>query len=119
MTGIFQRTVSKIMQEYQRSNGNLDHSNRFRPGRQKLKSVDNHRNESPTVEKVRAELRQSDSCKFSRSTTFKFMKALGFVFIERNDKLYICERPEIVARRRHYMQQIQKYRLENRNIVYI
>jgi hypothetical protein len=38
------------------------------------------------------------------------MKRLGFVFTYRNDKLYACEKPEIVARKRYYLQHIQKFR---------
>ncbi len=133
MTKISRHKISEIMREYERNNGRLNDSNCSRPGKKKLRSVDNftrhvvrnkvhefyHRNESPTVEKVHTELRRDETYKYSKTTTYKIMKSLGFVFKERNDKLYICERPEIVARRRQYIQQIKKYRSENRNIVYL
>ena len=124
MTKLDQHTVSGIIREYENCGQLLD-SKRQRPGRKKFCTVDlstraavrnvihsfYSRNESPTIEKIHSELRKDTSYKHCRSSTYKIlMKSLGFVFKERNDRLYICKRPEIVARRQYYLPEIKRYR---------
>ena len=90
MTELDQHTVSGIIREYENCGQLLD-SKRQRPGRKKFCTVDlstraavrnvihsfYSRNESPTIEKIHAELRKDTSYKHCRSSTYKIMKSLG------------------------------------------
>lgn len=131
MTGVSARTIYRILRE-NRLKGSVA-SAKTPPGRP-IKKVDDDikyairrklhsyffQNKIPTIDKLLADINNdNDLPNFSRSKFWKILKELNIRYLKRNRKSHLIEKTEIVMWRRMYLNAIQKYRAEGREIFYL
>lgn len=77
-------------------------------------------NEIPTVEIIMAKLKNGGhEVKFCDRTLHNWLKKMGFKFKTINKRQAICESRRIIELRNIYLEEITKYRQENRHICYL
>lgn len=77
------------------------------------------RNESPTVEKVLAEINKDNSLpNFKRVSLYRLFKDLGFQYVRGKRRSMLIDREEVILWRRRYLRDIRKYRNEGKKIYY-
>ena len=66
-------------------------------------------------------MKKSGEFNYSRSTLFRLLHELGFKYQKRNNKVFIYERPEIIAHRNRYLRELMKIRAQKNpaSIIYI
>lgn len=78
------------------------------------------KNEIPTVDKVMLVINDDpDFPNFKRTTFWKLLKKLNFVYQKRGRNSILLDRGDIVTWRRSYLRSIKKYRHEGRPIYYL
>jgi len=78
------------------------------------------RRETPTVDKIYAEVSSDDSLPpISRTNLFRLLKDLDFRYCKRQRNSALMEKNEIVLWRRRYLRSIKKFREEGRHIYYL
>lgn len=131
--GIGRQSVCKIIAEY-RHTGTVSAPNKTRVRstlfdkidrfdrngiRQKVHSIWLRR-KLPTVDTILAEVNDDPGLpNFKRTTLFKTIKKLDFVFTKMKRCSVLTEREDLIVWRRNYLYDIRKYREEGRPIYYL
>lgn len=79
-----------------------------------------HNRDLPTLDKLLFAInKDKDLPNFSRSSLYRLMKSMDFVYVKRGRNSALIEKMEIVIWRRNYLRQIKQYRNEGRPIYYL
>nr|XP_034190884.1 uncharacterized protein LOC117609093 [Osmia lignaria]XP_034190885.1 uncharacterized protein LOC117609093 [Osmia lignaria] len=132
-TGIGQLTISKTVSEY-KSTGTVKSPNKKRPRMNILEKTSEEdilairrkvhefwfRREIPNVRKILEAVNQDPELpSFSESSLYRLLKRIEFKYIVRARNSALIDKEHIVAWRQRYIQQIQKYRSEERPIYFL
>jgi len=132
-TGISVCTIRKIISEYE-ANGTVESPRRSRPRqrtifncldefdrnaiRMKVHSI-YLRGEIPNLDKVLREINDDDTLpNFSRTSLFRVLKKLNFVYKRRSRDCMLIDRDDIICWRRNYLRKLRQYRAEGRKIYF-
>lgn len=78
-----------------------------------------YNNELPTIDKVLAAVNEDDDLPtFTRSTMYRILKKLNFVYTKRSRRSIMLDRPDLMIWRREYLLKIKDYRKQNKKIYY-
>lgn len=132
-TGIGRRTVISTISQYKK-NGTVSSPNRKRTRMSLFDKIDDlHRKglrqkvhsfwlqrEFPTIDKILIAVNEDPVLpNFKRTTLYRIMKQLDFVFVKQKRFSILIEKDELIACRRNYIYDIRKYRKEGRSIYYL
>jgi len=79
-----------------------------------------HNRDLPTLDKLLLSVNQDkDLPTFSRTSLYRLMKSMDFVYVKRGRNSALIERMDIVIWRRNYLRQIKQYCNEGRPIYYL
>jgi len=79
-----------------------------------------HNRDLPTLDKVLVAINEDEGLPdFSRTSLFRLMKSMDFVYVKRGRHSALIEKMEIIVWRRNYLRQIKQYREEGRPIYYL
>lgn len=131
--GIGQSTIYNTVLEYQRDK-TVSSPNK-RKNRQKIaEKIDEfdkyairrkihqfwHNRDLPTLDKVLVAINEEENLpNFSRTSLFRLMKSMDFVYVKRGRQSALIENMEIIVWRRNYLRQIKQYQGEGRPIYYL
>ena len=131
--GIGQSTIYNTVLEYQRDK-TVSSPNK-RKNRQKIaEKIDEfdkyairrkihqfwHNRDLPTLDKVLVAINEEEDLpNFSRTSLFRLMKSMDFVYVKRGRQSALIEKMEIIVWRRKYLRHIKQYRGEGRPIYYL
>lgn len=74
----------------------------------------------PTLNAILASVNADpDVPDFSKTTLYRLLKDMGFMYHNRTRRAMLIEKPEIIEWRHRYLRAIRNYRRENFNIVYL
>jgi transposase len=137
MTGVSVRTIQKIVQEDKE--GELSE---VKTNRKRTRCRNNSRdytydegvrigvrrtvhsfffeNIPPTLNRLLPKVNQDENLpNFTRSTMYRLLKDMNFVYAKRDKSAVLIERPDIIAWRHGYLRAIKQYRAEGYDIVYL
>lgn len=78
------------------------------------------RRELPTIDKILTAVNENPSLpNLKRTTLFKVIKKLDFVFTKRKKCSVLTERDDLICWRQRYLYDIRKYREEGRTVYYL
>lgn len=133
LTGIGRKTIVYTISEYRKS-GTVTSPNRTRSKtslfdkiddldrnglRQKVHAIWLQR-ELPTIDKILHVVNEDPALPcFKRTTFYRIIKQLDFVFTKRKRFNVLTERDDFIVLRRNYLSDIRKYRAEGRSIYYL
>jgi len=132
-SGIGQRTIQTTLAEYKKE-GTVSSPNKkkIRPTiLEKVDDFDKHairrkihgfwlNGEVPTVAKMLIAINEDDTLpNLKRSSFQKILKDLQFVYVKKSRNSALIERDDIIIWRGRYLDQIRKYRAQNRPIYYL
>lgn len=76
--------------------------------------------EMMTTRKLKYALKEDHNLDISKSTLWRCLKKIGFVFKKTDDnRKIICERGDLIKKRAAYLRKIKQARTENTNLVYL
>ncbi|XP_022175604.1 uncharacterized protein LOC111037372 [Myzus persicae] len=79
-----------------------------------------HNRDMPTLDKVLLAVNEEEHLpNFSRTSLFRLLKSMDFVYVKRGRHSALIERMDIIIWRRDYLRQIKQYREEGRPIYYL
>lgn len=132
-SGIGQRTVQTTLAEY-KTKGTVSSPNKNKIRStilEKVDSFDKHairrkihgfwlNREVPTLQKMLIAINEDDTLpNFKRSSFRKILRDLQFVYARKSRNSALIEREDIIIWRGRYLDQIRKYRAQNRPIYYL
>lgn len=78
------------------------------------------RNEAPTLQKILTAVNDDSGLpSFKRTTLYKILQEIGFVFVKRNRQSILIDRDDITVWRREYIRTVRKFRNEGRKFYYL
>ncbi|XP_060846254.1 uncharacterized protein LOC132925915 [Rhopalosiphum padi] len=131
--GIGQSTIYNTILEYQRTK-TVSSPNKTKVRKQLTEKVDEfdkygirrkvhqfwHDRDTPTLDKILVSVNEDNGLpNFSRTSLFRLLKSMDFVYMKRGRNSGLIEKSEIILWRRRYLKDIKRYREEGRPIYFL
>lgn len=131
--GIGQSTIYNTVLEYQRTKTvSLPNKTKVRKTvHEKIDDFDKyairrkihqfwHNRDLPTLDKALVAVNEDEDLpNFSRTSLYRLLKSMDFVYVKRGRNSALIEKMEIILWRRNYLKEIKRYRKEGRPIYYL
>ena len=131
-TGLFERTVNRVVAEKRELEGSCfpSPSKRYKKTRERVIVHDFdtdairctvhqfYEKEYPTLDKLVHVLKEKELFEGGRISLWKLLRKMGFRYKKVNDKRYVYEQPRIIYQRHQFLRRMRRNRREGRPVVY-